>query len=396
MRNCRRSTALEWSSGQNVSDRENSRKLTQHQHIQDRKLFRLTSKHDNNIPIDPDKVVFNFSNRLITDREKEILSKGLNFSIPPKKLNICTFLTPFEKLYNRLKRESVNESSGFFPDSIKCKLKDIAHSGFRSYSPPPFLYSQEDLNILNNLKNDRTILITKPDKGNGIVILNKDDYTKKMDTLLSDTTKFQPLNGDPVKVTLQRENQVKSLLKKLKDAKSIGQETYKELYPTGSRIGILYGLPKIHKCNIPLRPILSSINHYSYKLAKFFIPLLKPFTISNLIIKDSFSFVEEILNCDINSSNVVLASFDVLSLFTNIPVDETIHIISKSIFNNHQYFNGLTATEFEKLLSLAVKNCHFIFNGKMYQQIDGVAMGSPLGPLFADILMSFHEKILAQ
>ncbi|XP_046841017.1 uncharacterized protein LOC124435112 [Xenia sp. Carnegie-2017] len=279
------------------------------------------------------------------------------------------------------------------PDSIKCKLKDIAHSDFRSYSPPPFLYSQEDLNILNNLKNDRTILITKPDKGNGIVILNKDDYTKKMDTLLSDTTKFQPLNGDPVKVTLQRENQVKSLLKKLKDANSIGQETYKELYPTGSRIGILYCLPKIHKCNIPLRPILSSINHYSYKLAKFFIPLLKPFTISDLIIKDSFSFVEEILNCDINSSNVVLASFDVVSLFTNIPVDETIHIISKSIFNNHQYFNGLTATEFEKLLSLAVKNCHFIFNGKMYQQIDGVAMGgSALGPLVADIFMSFHEK----
>ena len=42
--------------------------------------------------------------------------------------------------------------------------------------------------------------------------------------------------------------------------------------------------------------------------------------------------------------------------------------------------------------SLSVKNCHFIFNGRIYQQIDGVAMGSPLGPLFANIFMSFHEK----
>ena len=51
---------------------------------------------------------------------------------------------------------------------------------------------------------------------------------------------------------------------------------YNELCPTGTRIGILYGLPKIHKSSIPLRPILSSINHYSYKIAKFFIPFLTP------------------------------------------------------------------------------------------------------------------------
>ena len=116
----------------------------------------------------------------------------------------------------------------------------------------------------------------KPDKGNGVVILNKDDYNKKMDAILSDTSKFQLLNEDPVKVTLQRENQVKSLLKKLKATNSLNEKTYSELYPTGSRIGILYGLPKIHKSTIPLRPILSSVNHYSYKLAKFFIPLLQP------------------------------------------------------------------------------------------------------------------------
>ena len=51
----------------------------------------------------------------------------------------------------------------------------------------------------------------KPDKGNGVVILNKDDYNSKMNEILSDTSKFQLLKGDPVKVTLQRESQVKSL-----------------------------------------------------------------------------------------------------------------------------------------------------------------------------------------
>ncbi len=155
-----------------------------------------------------------------------------------------------------------------------------------------------------------------------------------MDEILSDNSKFELLNDDPVKVTLQRENQVKSLLKKLKAADSINQETYNELYPTGSRIGILYGLPKIHKSTIPLRPILSSVNHYSYKIARFFIPLLNPISVSSLMIKDSFSFVQELLNSDIDCSKVVIASFDVTSLFTNIPLNETIDIISNRIFSN--------------------------------------------------------------
>ena len=92
------------------------------------------------------------------------------------------------------------------------------------------------------------------------------------------------------------------------------------------------------------------------------------------MITDSFSFVQELLNSDIDSSNVVMASFDVTSLFTNILVNETIDIIYNS-------FNGLDRSEFQKLLSLSVMNCHFIFNGRLYQQVDGVAMGSPLGPL---------------
>ena len=87
-----------------------------------------------------------------------------------------------------------------------------------------------------------------------------------------------------------------------------------------------------------------------------------------------------------------MASFDVTSLFTNILVDETIEIISNQIFANRVVFECLDRSQFIKLLSLAVKNCRFTFNNRIYQQIDGVAVGSPLGHLFANIFMSFHEK----
>ena len=152
---------------------------------------------------------------------------------------------------------------------------------------------------------------------------------------------------------------------------------------TGSRIGILYGLPKIHENNVPLRPILSCINNYSYKVAKFFIPLLNPLSVGSYMVRDSFSFVQELLNLNFNSSSVVMASFDVTSLFTNIPLDQTIDIISNCVFANAVYFHGLTRCEFGKLLCFAVKNCHFLFNEVLYQQIDGVGMGSPLGPIFS-------------
>ena len=137
-------------------------------------------------------------------------------------------------------------ATGFFPDSIKVKLKDIAYSGSRSYNRPDALHTQEELNTLKDLRNDSSIIM-KPNKDNGVVILNKYDYNKKMDEILSETLKFELLNDDAIKLTLKRENQIKTLLTKLKADNCINEKTYKELYPTGTRIGTLYGLPKIQQ-----------------------------------------------------------------------------------------------------------------------------------------------------
>ena len=64
---------------------------------------------------------------------------------------------------------------------------------------------------------------------------------------------------------------------------------------------------------------------------------------NSFILKDSFSFVQELLNIDINTDNVFMASFDIASLFTNIPVDETIEIISNHLFAHCMYIEALTA-----------------------------------------------------
>ena len=93
----------------------------------------------------------------------------------------------------------------------------------------------------------------------------------------------------------------------------------------------MYGLPKIHKENCPARPILSAIGTYNYKLAKFIVPILQPLIVGQYTVKDSFSFVSEITPFQ-EDGNLVMASFDVSSLFTNIPLDESVDLCVDLLF----------------------------------------------------------------
>ena len=75
-----------------------------------------------------------------------------------------------------------------------------------------------------------------------------------------------------------------------------------------------------------------------------------------------------------------MANFDIKSLFTNIPLEETPQTTRK-----------FTESWFRQLLTLATKDLIFLFNDKIYSQIDGVGMGNPLGPTFANLFLSHHE-----
>ena len=90
-----------------------------------------------------------------------------------------------------------------------------------------------------------------------------------------------------------------------------------------------------------------------------------------------------------------MVSLDVESLFTNVPVEETIEIILDKIFiSPDTVFNNFNKTNFRKLLELAVLDTSFVFNDTAYKQIDGLSMGSPLGHSFANIFMcSLEERI---
>ena len=109
----------------------------------------------------------------------------------------------------------------------------------------------------------------------------------------------------------------------------------KIVYPTVSRPGILHSLCKIHESivdgTLPFCPIFSAIGTSTYKLAKFFLPLLEPQTYNQYTIKDSFWFCEELKHFN---TNFIMVSFDVESLFTNIPLQESFDLCVQKPFED--------------------------------------------------------------
>ena len=220
-----------------------------------------------------------------------------------------------------------------------------------------------------------------------------------MESILADTSKFTPIifegEHDDLKYILGKEQEINKLLNKLADSGIITPIEQKKMCPKGSAPGILYGNCKVHKVvpegeTPPLRPILSAIDTLSYNLVKYLVPVLSPLTSNNFVTKDSFTFATDIIK---QNSKFFMTSLDVDSLFTNIPLDETIEICVRKLFGRKRKFNGFSQVEFKQLLQLAVKDSLFIFNGKYYTQCDGVAMGSPLGPTLANIFLCYCEDI---
>ena len=108
-------------------------------------------------------------------------------------------------------------------------------------------------------------------------------------------------------------------------------------------------------------------------------------------VKNSKSFVQKV-KFDKIPSIYKIASFDVKSLFINVPLDQTISIILNRIYNNREINTDITRREMKELLYLCTKKVHFSFDNNIYLQNDGVAMGSLLGPILANICTAELER----
>ena len=204
-------------------------------------------------------------------------------------------------------------------------------------------------NLLKKLDLDESIVICKPDKGQGVVLLDKTDYIEKMQDILIDHNKFMKVdNTDLLLHTLRQEDRINYQIRNFKQQK-ISEELVQELTASETQPVIMYGLPKFNKENILLRPILSAKNTVTYQLSKLLISLISNFYINQYTVLNSYQIVNLIISIN-NSQDYTMCSFDIKSLFTNIPVDETIEICLSKCFFTSTLFNNFTKENFKKFL----------------------------------------------
>ena len=153
--------------------------------------------------------------------------------------------------------------------------------------------------------------------------------------IINDISKFLKIPSDP---TVGREGKLQRFVCTLNKKGYFSKEQYENIYPSSSKPAKLYDNPETNKLKpesdkLKFHPIVSSIGAYNYNLAKFLTSMLDPVIPKDHCTKDSFSFCKEIKK--VSSTNKFLISYDICSLFTSIPLNETIDLTVKLVFDNN-------------------------------------------------------------
>ena len=194
-----------------------------------------------------------------------------------------------------------------------------------------------------------------------------------MHDLLNDST-YRILSKNPV-------NRLIAGTKKIVNQISLDPPTKRTMSTVASNLPRIYGLPKIHKPSVPLRPIVNTIGSPTYQVAKFAAVNLRPLVgQTEHHVRDSAHLVEMIKGWKLQESDL-LVSFDVQSLFTKLPRQECINALKLLEIPD----DLVSVTEF------CLNNTFFSYEGRIYEQLEGAPMGSPLSPVVADIFMEQFE-----
>ena len=205
--------------------------------------------------------------------------------------------------------------------------------------------------------------------------MDKSDYEKKANHILGKPP-FKLLKKDP---TRRNEKRVNETLKTLLEAEDITKATQDNLRISekGTSTPRFYGSAKLHKKDVPFRPIVSTVGSATYKIAKRMNRILAPYARGASHIENTAAFVEEVENVIIEEDEVMV-SFDAKSLFTSVPIDDAYTVIEEFVRADTgvKERTGMEANAVLKLLKLCMSITNFRFRDRHYELTDGLPMGS--------------------
>jgi len=338
------------------------------------------------LKITNDKWFINLSNFHIPNKVSNLLQFGDKFSLPSNLNNKSDIHEIIKDLENNIKRYQI-ESQVKIRNSIIPQFHRLLHIKTQQNST-----SERIKSLINYTKqfcqNNPKVIFTRADKGNITVALNRDSYIKKMEEALGDTNTYAIVKVDPSSTI---EKKLNLIIKKWLKNEYISKVEMLNLRSSDSLLPKAYGLPKIHKENTPLRIIVSSVNTSLYPVAKFLSRIISDgIPDSDYQAKNSFEMCNALSRISI-PENHILASFDVVSLFTNVPLDLAIESVEKR-WEHIERSTRMVKEDFIEAIKFVLSSTFFTFNDKLYKQTFGVPMGSPLSPIIANMVMQDLEE----
>ncbi|UYV65025.1 hypothetical protein LAZ67_3002861 [Cordylochernes scorpioides] len=265
--------------------------------------------------------IMNLSNATLSLDEEILLAKGMKYRTVQKPDPI-RIISGIESAITRLNLQERN--------IIRNKVTNLI------VSPPNLpLYNPHERKLLQYLSNKKEIVITQADKGGQTVILNRSDYNSKMLKILEDRTAFHPISESDKKSAYKS---FKKELKKMNTDHKISDDELKEFLSNLSsphNEPYIYGLPKTHKPETPLRPIVAFFSSPTAPLSRFIANFLKPFLqLQNdpFPISNTQTFIGEVLKIKPESDRIMV-SFDVQALYPSLPhpliISDTIELLQE-------------------------------------------------------------------
>jgi hypothetical protein len=326
--------------------------------------------------------VKNLTDITFNQNEINMLEKGLKYcpSLGYNKKDLELLAINTELALNTINNTDHKDFEKITCASIINKFKNTKQNNF---------VRPTERNVINSIKQKivtHDLVLCKADKSNTVTILDRQSYTEKTESLIKNKN-FIELTTDP---TNKFNNDIKKLINKCKNIFTDNDKW--KLTQMNPASPILYGLPKLHKINYPMRPVVSYVTAPAYKVCKklnSIIPSLINFN-PTYAIKNSLQLVEKIKNIKL-PPNAKLISFDIVNLFPSIPKKELLSICLDQIKNSTS-MNNNQKQELYLCIDTCINQSYLQFNNKFYNQLDGLPMGSPLSPLLSEIFMSSLES----
>ena len=196
------------------------------------------------------------------------------------------------------------------------------------------------------------------------------EYREKVRTLLSDENTYTKITDKRRNPTSRVEKDLNKLLSDIKSSssthdqnvKQMDPKTHQRLHSTDATPASFYGLPKIHKPGIPLRPITSCINAPTYNVSRHLVSILSPLLEEKYLVTNSVVFGQHVKDQPI-AEDEIMVSFDVVALFTSIPVDLALQIVREKLQQDVTLTErtDISVTNIMKLLEFVLKNIFFTY-----------------------------------